>query len=428
VPGDILEWNKTYYWHARAVNSLGVASLWSAYRTFKTAIGPPPNAPTGLSAAPFSSTRIDLHWTDNSGDETGFKIARKTGAGAYGTPVTVPAESESYSSTGLLANTTYTYKVWAYRGTTLSSLDSNEATATTLPPPPAAPTLLTPTSGFTVPTLTPTLDWSEPAGGVSWDVQVSEAYNFSTTKMEALGLPNSTVVVEAGAGLEWNKTYYWRANATNGSGSTSLWSAYRSFKTAIGPPPVAPTELSVAPLSSTSIKLYWLDNSNDETGFKIARKTGITYGTPVTVPADSKNYVSTGLLANTTYTYRVWAYRGTTLNSGYSNEVTSRTGPPPPTLTSPASGAINQSRMPLLNWSDSAGALTYGVLISETNTFNKVTGPDPDLDPPLLTSAWTVPEGKILLPNTLYYWKAIAYSEKLHPSTWSAVRTFRTGP
>ncbi len=36
----------------------------------------PPAAPNGLAAAPASPTQIDLVWTDNSSNETGFKIFR----------------------------------------------------------------------------------------------------------------------------------------------------------------------------------------------------------------------------------------------------------------------------------------------------------------------------------------------------------------
>ena len=44
-------------------------------------VSPPPAAPSGLSATAVSSSQINLSWTDNSSDETGFKLERKTGAG-----------------------------------------------------------------------------------------------------------------------------------------------------------------------------------------------------------------------------------------------------------------------------------------------------------------------------------------------------------
>ncbi len=93
-----------------------------------------PAAPTGLSATAVSSSQIDLSWTDNSTDETGFKIERKTGAGGtYGQIDTVGAGITTYQNTGLSASTEYYYRVRAYNADGDSDY-SNEANATTPPP------------------------------------------------------------------------------------------------------------------------------------------------------------------------------------------------------------------------------------------------------------------------------------------------------
>jgi hypothetical protein len=54
-----------------------------------------------------------LAWTDNSTTETGFKILRKTGAGAFAVDGQVAAGVTSFIDTGLTANTAYTYEVVA---------------------------------------------------------------------------------------------------------------------------------------------------------------------------------------------------------------------------------------------------------------------------------------------------------------------------
>jgi hypothetical protein len=74
----------------------------------------PPAAPSGLSATTASSSQINLAWTDNSNDETGFKIERKTGAGGtYSEIGTVGPNVSSYNNTGLSSNTQYFYRVRA---------------------------------------------------------------------------------------------------------------------------------------------------------------------------------------------------------------------------------------------------------------------------------------------------------------------------
>jgi hypothetical protein len=72
------------------------------------------NPPSNLTATAVSSSQIDLSWQDNSDDELGFRIERKTGAESYTEIDTVLAGVENYPDTGLEPNTTYDYRVCAY--------------------------------------------------------------------------------------------------------------------------------------------------------------------------------------------------------------------------------------------------------------------------------------------------------------------------
>lgn len=51
----------------------------------------PPAAPTGLTARAVSRLRIDLAWTDNSGNESGFTIERSTDGVTFTEIATVAA-------------------------------------------------------------------------------------------------------------------------------------------------------------------------------------------------------------------------------------------------------------------------------------------------------------------------------------------------
>jgi hypothetical protein len=232
APGT-LNWNTYYYWRVNARNSLGSTSSWSSYRYFRTAAGPPPNAPSNLQATPISSSQINLTWQDNSSDETGFKVERKTGSGSYSQIATVGAGVTSYSSVYLSAGTTYYYRVRAYKGT-LNSDYCEEASAMTLPPPPTAPTLKSPASGSTVPTLAPRLEWNASSGAVSYGVQVSTNSRFTDLVLNETGITDLYYDI-APPTLNWNTTYYWRANTRNSLDSTSSWSSYRYLRTPVGP-------------------------------------------------------------------------------------------------------------------------------------------------------------------------------------------------
>ncbi len=99
------------------------------------------NAPTLLTATTLSATSIRLNWTDNSSNETGFKIEMKTGAGAYSILTTTAANAVTYTAT-VAVNQTYTFRISATNANGVSTF-SNEATTQTLIP--LAPTLLTAT-------------------------------------------------------------------------------------------------------------------------------------------------------------------------------------------------------------------------------------------------------------------------------------------
>ena len=90
----------------------------------------PPAAPSSLSAVAAGETQINLSWTDNADNETSFLIERSVGGGAFVQIAAVAANVTGFSDTGLVANTSYSYRVRATNGIG-DSADSNQASATT---------------------------------------------------------------------------------------------------------------------------------------------------------------------------------------------------------------------------------------------------------------------------------------------------------
>jgi hypothetical protein len=95
----------------------------------------PPGTPSGLTATAVSGSQINLLWTDNATNETGFIVARTTvSGGPYTNLASLAANATSYANTGLPTNTTYYYVVRATNSYTASA-NSAQAGATTLTPP-----------------------------------------------------------------------------------------------------------------------------------------------------------------------------------------------------------------------------------------------------------------------------------------------------
>jgi acid phosphatase type 7 len=89
-----------------------------------------PAAPSGLTATGVSRNRIDLGWTDNSNNETGFEVQRSKDAATWTLLASPGANSVAYSDTGLTPNKTFYYRVRAVN-LSGSSAWSNTASART---------------------------------------------------------------------------------------------------------------------------------------------------------------------------------------------------------------------------------------------------------------------------------------------------------
>ncbi len=72
--------------------------------------------------------------------------------------------------------------------------------------------------------------------------------------------------------------------------------------------PAAPTGLTFAPVTGTSIQLNWTDNATNEVGYAIYRSTDGTNFTFISqTAADATSFNDTGLVPGTTYFYQVYA-------------------------------------------------------------------------------------------------------------------------
>ena len=99
---------------------------------------PVPSAPGALEATSTSPTLIQLAWQDNSNNEAGFRIERRSSSSDYQPITSVPPNSTVFQDTSVAPQTSYLYRVIAVNEGGESPA-SNEASVTTPAVPPLPP-------------------------------------------------------------------------------------------------------------------------------------------------------------------------------------------------------------------------------------------------------------------------------------------------
>jgi uncharacterized protein (TIGR02145 family) len=182
-----------------------------------------PIAPTGLNAVVASNTQIDLFWSDNATNETGYKIQRKIMGVDFSDLATVSANINTFSDNNVQPNITYTYRVYSFNTGGNSAQYSNEDTARIVMISVVLPTLTTnnisaidtmnASSGGNI-----TNDGGAPviSRGVCWSLTQTPTVDLPSKTIDAngIGLFSSRLT-----GLSPNTTYHVRAYATNSVGT-----------------------------------------------------------------------------------------------------------------------------------------------------------------------------------------------------------------
>jgi hypothetical protein len=121
----------SYWYRVRAISGAG-PSNWSNVASVTTPAPPPslPAAPSGLSATAVSKSQIQLTWTDNAGNETGFAIERSTNGAKFTQVRTVGADVTTTLDTGLKARKTYWYRVRAWNAAGYSAYSNTVSVKT----------------------------------------------------------------------------------------------------------------------------------------------------------------------------------------------------------------------------------------------------------------------------------------------------------
>ena len=196
-----------YYYRVRAYNAIAN----SAYSSEKnaTTLASIPVAPSGLTITTVLSNKIIIAWTDNSNNETGFKVQRRGATGGYTDITTTGANATTYSNSGLTDGTLYYYRVCATNSAGDSTF-SNEVSGTTpLSKPTAAAATAVSSSQIN-------LTWIDnSASETGYKIERKKTVSGTYTQITQVGANSQSYSDRSG--LEANTKYYYRIRATNGT-------------------------------------------------------------------------------------------------------------------------------------------------------------------------------------------------------------------
>ncbi|MDX6698114.1 MAG: hypothetical protein QOE65_1511, partial [Solirubrobacteraceae bacterium] len=243
-------------------------------------------APGGLAATP-GPGRIDLSWSDNSSNETGFVVERDTDSGfSAPTKFNLGPNTTTLSDTGLPKASKYYYRVRAFNPTDTSGW-SNVASATT-PDPVAAPSALsaTPASPTRV-----DLAWADNSTNeTSFVIERSATSTFTAPTTFTVAANVTTYADSSVAGAT---TYYYRVKARNATDTSPPSNTAPAATPA--PPPPPPSAYADAVKADAPVSYWRLSEASGTAAADLAGASPGTYvngavlGAPGLLGADPAN-------------------------------------------------------------------------------------------------------------------------------------------
>ena len=263
--------------------------------------------PRKLTAKPMDDGRIRLTWKDKSTTEEGYQIEMKQGAAKWTVLGNVnPGINFSIPISGLEPDKAYSFRVRAFKQQpAIYTKYSNVAKVRTLP--------------FRAPAGLSAMAESDGAISLKWKDRSSVEAGYEvetktgTASFSKLGEVGANVFsVETITGFAFKTEVQLRIRAFRLVGGARVYTGYSNVAKVKTTNLAGPTNLSAQALGDTSVKVTWKDMSGRESGYQIVyRETGATnFNEPVSVAADSKDYLLTGLAPYRSYEIKVRSYQG----------------------------------------------------------------------------------------------------------------------
>ena len=375
----------TYYYRLRSEGSLGQLSPYSNYIEVDLPLQVP-STPVALEATDIGESSFRLRW-EHSTDATYYEIDISLsedfvdyvlGYNSYRVKhvtsdegeISVDGNVQSIEVTGIVSDRYY-YRVRSYNSDNdddVSSPDYSSTIEVLLDP-------YAPQAYFVLPdNITETGfvgRWSDVDTTYTYEIQVSEVYNFSSTIVDYNNKDVMRDTFSSVTGLTSGESYYYRIRSRISDGSGFKYSSYSniiSVSTSIPANSTSPLTLAATDIKDVSFVANWsLSASYTDTEVKVEVAENIDFSSlssSINVASSLTTTTITGLEAGTIYYYRVSDMDGS--NNG--NIITLRTLLPAPNAENPLAIRTN-SFVAVWGWDASTeysdATLYYELMVSK---------------------------------------------------------------
>ncbi|HEX8169921.1 MAG TPA: fibronectin type III domain-containing protein [Thermoanaerobaculia bacterium] len=321
-----------------------------SFTILKGASATGPNAPTAVAATALSSTSANVIWTDNSTDESGFRIERCSGTGCttFARIADLSANTTTFTDTALTATTTYRYRVVAYNSLGASASAPAEVTTASATLTAPAALVAAAVSGTQV-----HLVWTDTTTNED-GFRIERCSGAACNTFDEIARTAANAVAYDDASAQPGTLYRYRVSAFNASGLSAPSAVAEA--TTLNAAPAAPSSLTASAVSPTQVHLAWTDASANEDGFRIERCSGAACTSFAAIGQTAANVVAFDDLSatpGTLYRYRVFAFNaaGSSAASQIAEITTANVAPAAPSLLTATAVSPTQVH---LAWTDPA--------------------------------------------------------------------------
>jgi fibronectin type 3 domain-containing protein len=252
-----------------------------------------PAAPSSLTGTVVSGSEIDLSWTNNATNQSGFIIDRSLDGTSYSPLATVSGSTTSYHDTSLSPGETAYYEVQATNAAGSSGFSNVFQAMTAIPP--AAPTNLLATS---ITSTEVDLTWTNVANNAT-GLKILEQLGNNTPRVIVSGLAPTTTGYDI-TGLTPGTGYFFEVDALNSSGPSG------ASTISVDTLPDQVAGLTAVPANG-AVTLSWSADAGAKS-FDIYRSSSPTQNsTPTFSGIAGTTFVDTTVAPGSTYYYVVTA-------------------------------------------------------------------------------------------------------------------------